>query len=234
MKIVAEKTAVPIYQELQENHPDIQTLLDEFIRRHSRLEFLLPVLLEVLQKLVTCFTQNGTLFVCGNGGSYADALHITGELMKSFERKRPLPATDQEKLRELPFGEDLAQYLEVGLRAIPLGLNGSLNSALENDIPLRYMMFAQELYALGRPGDVLIGISTGGNAKNVIMAMSVARIKGIITIALTGENGGQMATVADLALRVPGNRTFQVQEEHIAVYHLLCAMVEAYWFKIKK
>ena len=93
--------------------------------------------------------------------------------MKSFERKRPVPADEQKKLMALPFGADLAGALEVGFRAIPLGMNTTLSSALENDIPLRYLMFAQELYSLGKSGDVLIGISTSGNAKNVAQAMTV-------------------------------------------------------------
>lgn len=219
---------------LHEQHPDILEMLEVFLTRRPELEVVLPQIFEAYQTLVVCFQQQQTLFTCGNGGSYSDSLHIAGELMKSFERKRPVPEIEQKQLNELPFGADLAAALEVGFRAIPLGMNNALSSALENDLPLRYLMFAQELYCLGKKGDVLLGISTSGNAKNVSLALTVAQLKGIKTIALTGQAGGKMGEMADIAIKVPASRTFLVQEFHIAIYHLLCAMVEATWFKIKK
>lgn len=223
-----------INRSLREKHSDILEMVEQFLLRKPELEVVLPQIFEAYQYLVECFQKHQTLFTCGNGGSYSDSLHITGELMKSFERKRPLPVSEQEKLQGLPNGAQLAQALEMGFRAIPLGMNTTLSSALENDISQRYLMFAQELYSLGKAGDVLIGISTSGNAKNVLMAMTVAKLKGMPTISLTGESGGKMGTIADVAVRVPATRTFLVQEYHIAIYHLLCAMIEATWFKLKK
>jgi len=219
---------------LRQQHPDIIEMVETFLQRRPELDIVLPQIYDAYQALVDCFRNQLTLFTCGNGGSYSDALHIAGELMKSFERKRPVTETEREKLNALPSGVELAGALEAGFRAIPLGMNTSLTSALENDIPLRYLMFAQELYVLGNTGDVLLGISTSGNAKNVLMALTVAKLKGIKTIALTGQSGGKMGEFADIAIKVPASRTFLVQEFHLAIYHLLCAMVEATWFKIKK
>src|SRR5690606_26266956 len=120
--------------------------------------------------LVACYDGGGKLLVCGNGGSHADAVHIVGELCKSFERKRPVPEEMRGKLEGLPWGEELAQHLEVGLAALTIGCNGSLKTAVENDSLLRDVAFAQEVYALAKPGDVLLGISTSGNAANCLMA----------------------------------------------------------------
>lgn len=223
-----------IYSKLENNLPEILELVDVFCNQNPALQDQLPDILKAFNYLVAGFIKQGTLFVCGNGGSFADAIHIAGELMKSFERKRPLPEADRAKLHDLPFGLELAEALEAGFRVQPLGLNPSLTSALENDVAARYIMFAQELSVLGRTGDMLLGISTSGNAKNVSMAMTVARAKDMKTIALTGQGGGQLFQQSDLSIRVPATRTFLVQEYHIAVYHLLCAMVEAYWFKTRK
>ncbi|MBN2090443.1 SIS domain-containing protein [candidate division KSB1 bacterium] len=213
---------------------DIKELITEFNDRNPLLIPILDDILAVYQALVHCYEADRVLYICGNGGSYADSIHIAGELMKSFARKRPVPEKEQQILKKLPFGEELSGSLEAGFRAIPLGLNISLTSALENDISQRYLTFAQELYILGRKGDVLMGISTSGNAKNVAMAMTVAKLKEMTTIGLTGMTGGTLAKMADLTIRVPATQTPFVQEFHLAIYHLLCAMVEANWFKIKK
>ena len=102
-------------------------------------------------------------------------MHIAGELCKSFERRREFDEEIHLKLRKLPFGEELSLHLEGGLSAIALGFNSALKSAIENDVPLRDIAFAQETFAIGKPGDVLMGISTSGNAANCLMAMSVAK-----------------------------------------------------------
>ncbi len=121
----------------------------------------------------------------GNGGSNADALHIVGELNKSFERLRPLSPELKAKFEGLPFGEQLANNLEAGLSSHALGFNVALKTAVENDTPIRDIAFAQELNALVRPGDVLLAISTSGNAANCLMAMSVAKAHGAVAVALT-------------------------------------------------
>jgi D-sedoheptulose 7-phosphate isomerase len=153
-----------------------------------------------------------------------------GELCKSFERKRPVPADVAARLKDMPMGEDLTRNLESGLAAVTLGYNGALKSAVENDSPLRDIAYAQELFALAKPGDVLIAISTSGNAANCLMAMSTAKAVGAVAVSLTGPKGGRMAEFADVALRAPGDSTKVVQEAHIVLYHTMCAMIEAHYF----
>jgi len=185
----------------------------------------------VYQELSRCFAAGGTLFLCGNGGSMADVLHISGELLKSYARRRPLPERLRDKLTAQPDGELLTRNLEPGLRAVVLGANTILSSAVANDMPDRDVGYAQELLALARPGDVLLGISTSGNARNVVYAAQVARALSLTVIAFTGESGGRLAELADIALRVPATRTDRVQELHIQCYHALCEMLENDFFE---
>jgi D-sedoheptulose 7-phosphate isomerase len=217
-------TLTPVEQEIRDGmlsrRPDLQGCVDDLLRLH--------------EVLVRCYDGGGKLLLCGNGGSNADAMHIAGELCKSFERKRPVPAEMASRLKGLPFGEELAQHLEVGLAAIPLGFQGSLKTAVENDCALRDIAFAQEAYALLRPGDVLLGISTSGNASNCLMAMAVAKAVGATAVSLTGPKGGKMAELADIALKAPGDSTKVVQEAHLVLYHTFCAMIEAHYFPEKR
>jgi len=210
--------------------PVEQEILEGMLSRRPDLEGCVPGLLALHEALVACYDAGGTLLLCGNGGSNADAMHIAGELCKSFERKRPVPPDLRERLKDLPFGEDLADHLEAGLSAISLGFNGSLKTAVENDSPLRDVAFAQEALALAKPGDVLIGISTSGNADNCLMAMSVAKALGLTAASMTGPHGGKMAELADIAIKAPGDSTKIVQEAHVVVYHTFCAMIEAHYF----
>jgi D-sedoheptulose 7-phosphate isomerase len=181
--------------------------------------------------LVSSFHTGGTLFLCGNGGSMADALHISGELLKSYVRRRTLSARVQDRLTSQPDGELLARNLEPGLRAVVLGVNSSLASAVANDMPDRDVNLAQELLALARPGDVLLGISTSGNARNVAYAVQTAHALGLTVIGLTGERGGRLAELADIPIQVPAGRTDRVQELHVQCYHTLCEMLEMALFK---
>lgn len=211
-------------------NPIEKTVLDDFLARHPELEATVPTLMRLHDALVRGYDAGGKLLLCGNGGSYADAVHIAGELCKSFERRRPIPADLADRLRTLPFGDALAENLEAGLPAIALGCNGALKTAVENDSPLRDVAFAQEALALIRPEDVLIAISTSGNARNCRMAMSVAQAVGAAAVSLTGPDGGEMAATAAIALRAPGASTKAVQEAHIALYHTFCALIEAHYF----
>jgi len=181
-------------------------------------------------ELVRCYDGGGKVLTCGNGGSNADAIHIVGELCKSFERKRPVPADLVLRLQTLPMGLDLARHLEVGLPAIALGCNSALKTAVENDSPIRNIAFAQEAYALAKPGDVLIAISTSGNADNCLMAMFIMKAVGVTTVALTRPNGGKMALHADIVICAPGNSTKEIQEAHLVLYHTFCALIEAHYF----
>ena len=210
--------------------PVEQEILDGMLARRPDLKGCTDPLLGLHEALVACYDGGGKLLLCGNGGSNADAAHIAGELCKSFERKRPLSDDLAERLAPLPAGSELAAHLETGLAAIALGLNAPLKTAVENDSPLRDMAFAQEALALGKPGDVLVAISTSGNATNCLMAMSVAKAIGITTASLTGPSGGAMAEAADIALKAPGDSTKTVQEAHIVLYHTFCALIEAHYF----
>ena len=184
--------------------------------------------------LVRCWRGGGTLFLCGHGGSHADALHIAGELVKSFERPRPLQPALAAALRREPFGEELAGVLQAGLPAVVLGANASVASAISNDLGVPQAALAQELLALGRAGDALLAISTSGRSRNVLMAVSVARALRITTIALTGtgEAGRQpeLAAAADVVVAAPASGTAAVQGWHVRLYHCLCGMVEAELF----
>jgi D-sedoheptulose 7-phosphate isomerase len=207
-----------------------EEILKDTVARRPDLTACSDSLLALHGELVRCYDAGGKVLVCGNGGSHADATHIVGELCKSFERKRPAPAHVVIRLQDLPMGTDLARHLEVGLPAIALGLNAALKTAVENDSPLRNIAFAQETYALAKPGDVLMAISTSGNAENCLMAMSIARAIGVRVISLTGPDGGRMAQAADVAVKAPGRSTKEIQEAHVVLYHTFCALIEAHYF----
>lgn len=209
-------------------------IIGEFFDERSDLAGCREDFVAVFQEVLRCFRNNGTLFLCGNGGSFADCLHISGELVKTFERERPLPPEHARALKKEKYGKDLANELQCGFRAVPLGLSGSLVSAIWNDSDVPNIHYAQELYVMGRPGDVLLAISTSGTARNLLYAMAAARTIGVRTIGLTGPDGGDVARLADAALRLPGGSTRHVQEAHLVCYHLLCLAVEAAFFPKKQ
>ncbi|MBN2308800.1 MAG: SIS domain-containing protein [Candidatus Hydrogenedentes bacterium] len=207
-----------------------RAVLDAMVARRPDLEECVEGLLAVHGALVRVYDGGGKLLLCGNGGSHADAMHIAGELCKSFERKRPIPAATAKRFKGLPHGDDLRWHLEAGLPAITLGLNGSLKTAVENDSPLRDMAFAQEAFALAKNTDLLLALSTSGNAQNCLMAMTAVKALGASTVAFTGPKGGHMAEAADIAIKAPGDSTKVIQEAHIVLYHTCCAMIEAHYF----
>jgi D-sedoheptulose 7-phosphate isomerase len=184
------------------------------------------------QAVVDVLDNDGCLYICGNGGSMSDALHISGELLKSYMLPRPLAMETKARLHDAgPDGAILEQALQRGLRTMVLGLNHSLSSALENDIATPAINYAQELLVMARPGDALLGISTSGNARNVCYAAQVARALDVTVISLTGQDGGRLAPLADIAIRAPTTRTGRVQELHITLYHCLCEMLEIAFFQ---
>jgi len=182
--------------------------------------------------LCACYRSGGYLLITGNGGSSADSLHIVGELMKSFRFHRSIRADEKAKLTEMyeDEGAKLAELLEGALPAIALPTESALVTAYCNDSTTD-AVFAQEVYGYGRPGDVLLAISTSGNSRNILLACMAARLKGMQIVGLTGETGGQMPAYCDVTIRVPTLMTFAVQEYHLPVYHALCAMLEATFFK---
>ncbi len=174
-----------------------------------------------IDAIIACYDGGGKLLCCGNGGSAADSDHIVGELMKGFLLKRPV--TDE----RIP--ADLRSRLQGGLPAVALTHHGALASAYANDVDPA-MIYAQQVWGLARPGDVVIGLSTSGNAANVVNALTVARAVGARTIAMTGAGGGRLGELADITIRVPETETYRVQELHLPVYHALCAAVEAHYY----
>jgi len=188
---------------------------------------------EAFYALTDCFHAGGKVLLCGNGGSAADCEHIVGELMKGFLRKRPLPQNLQERLitADSNAGSIMAVKLQTPLPAISLNSHPALSAAIINDIDAS-VVYAQQLLGLGSRGDVLIGISTSGNAVNVYNAAVAAKALDIKVIALTGEKGGKLAGIADILISVPANETYQIQELHLPVYHALCGMVEKEFFDL--
>ena len=182
----------------------------------------------ILQK---AYRQDGKLLLCGNGGSAADCDHIVGELMKGFESKRPLPAAVRERFRQAfpDEGEHLADHLQGALPAISLMSHSALISAFTNDVAAE-TAYAQQVYGYGRPGDVLLAISTSGNSVNVLRAVQVARVMGLATVGLTGQNGGRLLELCDVTIRAPRNATAAVQELHLPIYHALCISLETAFF----
>ena len=182
--------------------------------------------------LATAYKNGSKLLVCGNGGSAADSEHIVAELMKGFLKRRPISATDAAKLEKSSgaAGKTVATRLQGTLAAISLPSQMSLLTATANDGAFD-MVFAQQVYGLGRPGDALLAISTSGNSKNVCNAVIVAKAFGLKSIALTGRSGGELAPLADVAIKVPSDNVAEIQELHLPVYHWLSTELEAEFFK---
>lgn len=200
--------------------------LNELLERYPQLKSCAGDIQAAYELLAECYGQDGVVYVCGNGGSAADAEHIVGELMKSFTGHRPLPADFTERLQD----GYISGHLEGALRAIALTGQVSLSTAFANDVAPE-LVFAQQVFGYGRSGDVCWGLSTSGNAKNVQYAMQVARAKGMKTLGMTGQGGGQMWDLCDACIRVPETETYKVQELHLPVYHTLCRMLEDRFFE---
>jgi D-sedoheptulose 7-phosphate isomerase len=145
------------------------------------------------------------LLVCGNGGSAADAQHLVAEFVARLTIDRP------------------------ALRAIALTTDSSILTAVGNDYSFDYI-FERQVEALGQPGDVLLAISTSGNSKNCVKALRAARQIGMHTVAYTGNNGGSMKDISDINVIIPSDTTMNIQESHLALEHILCMLVERFYF----
>ncbi len=211
--------------------PKLKRHIDNLIERYPELEKCYEDILKAYFILEECYLNDGKLLIAGNSGSAADSEHIAGELMKRFNKPRPVSSQFKEKLLAIDpeRGGSLANNLERSLMAIPLVAHEALTTAYINDVD-GLGVFAQQLFGFGRKGDVFLGISTSGNSKNVMYATVVARALGIKVIGLTGEKGGELATVSDVAIKVPENETYKIQELHLPVYHCLCLMLEDRFF----
>jgi len=200
-------------------------IMDELLERYPLLKICATDILSAFERMSTAYKEDGTVYVCGNGGSAADAEHIVGELMKSFMLARPIPAEASDKIND----PAISDHLEGALRAVALTSPLGLNTAFANDVAPE-LVFAQQVYGYARPGDVLWALSTSGNSKNVLAALKVARGMGCHTLGLTGQSGGAMASLCDVCIRVPVEEVYKVQELHLPVYHALCRMLEEKFF----
>ncbi len=165
-----------------------------------------PTIVAIAERVVETFRRGGKLLLCGNGGSAADAQHIAAEFVSRFRRERR------------------------GLPAIALTTDTSILTAISNDYSYE-RVFARQVEALGRPGDMVIGISTSGISASVIAAMRAARNGSMATVGFTGASGGTLVDHVDLCLCVPSHNTARIQEVHITVAHVVCEIVERTLFE---
>ena len=202
-------------------------MLDELIKRYPILERVREDIDVVYGILERCYENGGKLLIAGNGGSAADAEHIVGELMKGFVKRRPVTEEMKEALEKADpvRGKELSEKLQGGLPAIALVDHAALSTAFANDVD-GMLSYAQQVNGYGKPGDVFLGISTSGNAENVMYAAVTAKAKGMKVVGLTGKDGGKLAGIADAAVIVPEMETYKIQELHLRVYHALCLMLE--------
>lgn len=205
----------------------LQKHLDLLMRRYPALAVCKNDIAAAYGILAASYAQGGKLLAAGNGGSAADAEHIVGELMKGFAKPRKPSAEYAAKLAaaDPELGPVLAERLQGALPAIALDGHFALTTAYMNDCePL--LCFAQQVNGYGRAGDVLLGISTSGNSKNVLYAATAAKAKGMGVIGLTGQKNSRLSTMADVCIQVPETVTYKIQELHLPVYHCLCLMLE--------
>ena len=168
---------------------------------------LIPDIEETTNMMIDCFKRGNKLLICGNGGSAADAQHIAGELVGRFEKERK------------------------GLPCIALTTDTSIITAWTNDYNFE-SLFARQVEALGKEGDILLGISTSGNSKNVIAAFEKARGMNIKCIGLLGRDGGKIKDISYVkSVIVPAKITARIQESHLIIYHIWCQFIEEEVFK---
>lgn len=207
--------------------------VDILISRYPQLKVCEQSVIDAYIVMKESYEHDGKLLIAGNGGSAADSEHIAGELMKRFKIPRFVTGEFADRLKKIDLvrGANLAHNLERGLMAIPLVAHEALSTAYINDVDGNGV-FAQQLFGFGRLGDVFLGISTSGNSENILSASVVARAIGLKIIGLTGANGGELAEVADVVIKVPETETYMIQELHLPVYHCLCLMLEEHFFGV--
>lgn len=167
----------------------------------QKIEQLYPDIEETVNIIYNSIKSGGKLMVCGNGGSAADAQHMAAEFVNRFLRERkPLPA-------------------------LALSTDTSNLTSIANDYSFEDI-FSKQVEALGKKGDILMGISTSGNSKNVIKAVETANDMGITTVGLLGKDGGSIAGIANKSIMVPSDSTPRIQEMHIFIIHTICQMIE--------
>lgn len=202
--------------------------LRQLLERYPALQECETSIVAAFETLNNCFECGGKLLLCGNGGSAADCEHIVGELMKAFTQSRQLSEHDRLRLQQVaptPIAGYLAEKLQRALPAISLVSQTALALAVSNDIDGN-LVFAQQVFGYGNQGDVLLAISTSGDSTNVVFAAYTAKARGMQVVSLTAAGGGELATIADVAIKVPEREVYKVQELHLPIYHALCMMIE--------
>lgn len=182
--------------------------LDSISTKQAALELLAPAITHAAAALSGSLLQGHKILSCGNGGSAGDAQHFSSEMLNRFERERP------------------------GLPAIALSTDTSTITSIANDYHYDEV-FAKQVRALGQPGDLLLAISTSGNSRNVVRAIDAAHDRGMLVVALTGREGGVMASQmaeGDVELRVPSDVTARIQEVHLLIIHCLCDLIDQHLF----
>ena len=205
------------------------TKIEELVERYPELSANKSEIVKATDCIIAAYKNGNKILCCGNGGSAADSLHIVGELMKAFDKKRKVSDEWREKLASCKDSEYIITNLQMALPAISLVSEAGLLTAYANDVAPD-MNFAQQVFGQGKKGDVLLAISTSGNSSNVIYAAEVAQAMGIKIIGLTGESGGVLKSLADMLINVPQEETFKIQELHLPVYHAICLAVEAEFY----
>ena len=184
---------------------NLESLFSEAMSRHltvvQQLNMQRPRLEEVAGRMTQALLRGNKVLWCGNGGSASDAQHLAGELVGRYRRDRP------------------------ALASIALTDNAAAMIGIANDYGFRDI-FARQVQALCQPGDVFVGISTSGNSRNIVTAMQRARGMGAFTVAVTGEHGGKLGSVAQVWLRIPSTDTARIQEAYMLCGHMLCDWVE--------
>lgn len=205
--------------------------VDSLIARYPELAVCQNDIIGAYKILESAYANGRKLLVCGNGGSAADSEHVVGELMKEFKLKRKVFANQADAMKAIDpeMGGYLADNLQGALPAIALTGHSALSTAFMNDSE-SVLVFAQQVNGYGKAGDVLLGISTSGNSKNVIYAAITAKARGLKVIGLTGEKESRLSKLADCCIQVPETETYKVQEMHLPVYHCLCMMLEEKFF----
>ena len=194
--------------------------INELILSFENLRMLEDEIRTSANLITESFSNGNKLLLCGNGGSCADCEHIAGEMIKQFAKERPLSSEIVEKI-----GPELSSELHGGLPALSLPSMIGFHTAFNNDNNPEFA-FAQQVVAFGKANDVLWGISTSGNSKNVLHAVKTAKALGLKTIGLTGKNGGKLAQTADTTIKAPADNVAKIQELHLPIYHAICAFVE--------
>jgi len=177
---------------------------DSVRAKQDTFEVLSTQIIDASERMVNCLLNGHKILSCGNGGSAADAQHFSSELLNRYEKERP------------------------GLPAIALTTDPSTITSIANDYSFDEI-FSKQLKALGQPGDILLAITTSGNSQNVLNAIEVAHDRGMITIALTGREGGKVTPLLqgdDVHLCIPNQSTARIQECHLLLIHCLCDLID--------